>query len=101
MSTVTLLLTSNLEVFNLYIDTSYKHLFNYSRFIKSIINPTRIYSVASRHKRRYTLTLGTTLTGFAIAITANISIFYSLNCKGLQVYIKPALIVYIVYRYCI
>lgn len=90
-------MASNLEALYLDIDTSYKHLFNYSRIIKTIVNPTGIYSITGRHKRRGALLL--VLIAFAYLATANlvyVSIYNSINLKVSEVLIKLTLIVYIV-----
>lgn len=93
---IALLLASNLEALYLDIDTSYKHFFNYSRIIKTIVNPTGIYSITSRHKRRGTLLL--VLIAFAYLAIANlvyVGIYNSINLKVSEVLIKLTLIVHI------
>lgn len=94
---IALLLASNLEALYLDIDTSYKHLFNYSRIIKTIVNPTGIYSITGRYKRRGALLL--VLVAFAYLATANlvyVSIYNSINLKVSEVLIELTLIVHIV-----
>lgn len=96
MSTITLLLSSNLEAFRLDVYSRHQHLFNYSRLIKPIVNSAWIYTISSRHKRRGTWLLSfVALASLAAAEPAYVGVDYGFNFKISKILIKPPFIAHV------